>query len=284
MPMPPDPVAFTIRMFGFQREVFWYGIMITLGTLAGAYVADRAAKKRGLNPDHVWNALIVMMILGLLGARLYHVFSLPANVDPAVRKEYFDHPLSIINFLSSGLRGLGIYGAIAGGLLGLWLYTRFMHLSFPQWCDLAALGAPLGQAIGRWGNWFNQELYGTPTRLPWGTPISPENRLPQFQGLPPEVRFHPTFLYESLLNLLAFFILMYIADRWSDRLRKGDLALIYLILYPLGRYVVELQRPDAWTAGGVPVAQILGVAAVVVASIVILVRHGMQHRLAGAQA
>lgn len=282
MPMPPDPVAFTIPFLG--REVYWYGIMITIGTLAGAYVADRQAKRRGLNPDHVWNALIVMMILGLLGARLYHVFSLPANVDPAVRREYFENPLSIISFWKGGLRGLGIYGAIVGGLLGLWLYARLMRLSFAEWCDLAALGAPLGQAIGRWGNWFNQELYGLPTRLPWGTPIADENRLSQFQGLPPETRFHPTFLYESLWNLLAFFVLLWVADRWSDRLRKGDLALMYLVMYPIGRYLVELQRPDAWTTGGVPVAQVLAVVAIVAASVWLLFRHGVHHLLAGARA
>lgn len=282
MPMPPDPVAFTLPFL--DREVYWYGIMITVGTLAAAYVADREAKRRGQNPDHVWNALIVMMILGLLGARLYHVFSLPANVDPAVRREYFENPVSIIAFWKGGLRGLGIYGAIAGALLGLWLYAKVMKLSFAQWCDFAALGAPLGQAIGRWGNWFNQELYGTPTRLPWGTPISDENRLPQFQGMPPEARFHPTFLYESLWNLLAFFVLMFIADRWSDRLRKGDLALMYLVLYPIGRYLVELQRPDAWTAGGVPVAQMFAVAAIVVASLWLLFRHGVHHLLVGARA
>ncbi len=282
MPMPPDPVAFTLPFL--DREVYWYGIMITVGTLAAAYVADREAKRRGQNPDHVWNALILMMILGLLGARLYHVFSLPANVDPAVRREYFENPVSIIAFWKGGLRGLGIYGAIAGALVGLWLYTKALKLSFAQWCDFAALGAPLGQAIGRWGNWFNQELYGTPTRLPWGTPISDENRLPQFQGLPPEARFHPTFLYESLWNLLAFFVLMFIADRWSDRLRKGDLALMYLVLYPIGRYLVELQRPDAWTAGGVPVAQMFAVAAIVAASLWLLFRHGVHHLLAGARA
>lgn len=282
MPMPPDPVAFTIPFLG--REVYWYGIMITIGTLAGATVADRQAKRRGLNPDHVWNALIVMMILGLLGARLYHVVSLPANVDPAVRREYFENPLSIISFWKGGLRGLGIYGAILGGLLGLWLYTRLRRLSFAEWCDLAAIAAPLGQAIGRWGNWFNQELYGLPTRLPWGTPIADENRLTQFQGLPPETRFHPTFLYESLWNLLAFFVLLWVADRWSDRLRKGDLALMYLVMYPIGRYLVELQRPDAWTTGGVPVAQVLAVVAIAAASVWLLFRHGVHHLLAGARA
>ena len=282
MPMPPDPVAFTLPFL--NREVYWYGIMITVGTLAAAYVADREAKRRDQNPDHVWNALILMMILGLLGARLYHVFSLPANVDPAVRREYFENPVSIIAFWKGGLRGLGIYGAIVGALLGLWIYTKAMKLSFAQWCDFAALGAPLGQAIGRWGNWFNQELYGTPTRMPWGTPISAENRLPQFASLPDEVRFHPTFLYESLWNLLVFFILLYIVRQWPERLRKGDVALAYLILYPVGRYLVELQRPDAWTTAGVPVAQILAVLTVVAVSLWLLVRHGVHHRLVGARA
>jgi len=282
MPLPPDPVAFTIP--GLGREVYWYGLMVTLGTLVGAWVADREARRRGHNPDHVWNALIVLMIFGLVGARLYHVVSLPATGDASLRQSYFDDPIKIIAFWDGGLRGLGIFGAILGGLVGLWLYTRFAKLSFPEWCDIAAIGLPLGQAIGRWGNYFNQELYGNPTRLPWGVPIASKYRLPQFAREPAETRFHPTFLYESLWNLLAFFVLSYVAVQWSDRLRKGDIALLYLILYPLGRYFAELQRPDAWTAGdsGIPVAQIVSVVSIVAASAILLVRHsGRRRQVAG---
>jgi len=277
MPLPPDPVAFTIPFIGADgREVYWYGLMVTLGTLVAAWVCDREARRRGHNPDHVWNALIVLMIFGLLGARLYHVFSLPPDGDTTLRDSYLADPIKIIAFWDGGLRGLGIFGAVAGGFLGLALYTRFAKLSLLEWSDIAAIGLPLGQAIGRWGNYFNQELYGNPTRLPWGIPVDSAYRLPQFANLPEEVRFHPTFLYESLWNLLAFFVLSYAATQWSDHLRKGDIALLYLILYPIGRYFAELQRPDAWVASGIPVAQIVSVLCIFGAALGLLWRH--RHR------
>lgn len=270
MPLPPNPEAFVIPFI--DRPVYWYGLMVTLGTLAAAYVADREARRHGHNPDHVWNALIPCMILGLLGARLYHVISSPAGGGTSL-SGYLEDPVSIIAFWNGGLRGLGVYGAVVGGLLGLWLYTRWAKLSFPEWADICAVGIPLGQAIGRWGNWFNQELYGNPTKLPWGIPIATEYRLPQFAAEPESTRFHPSFLYESLWSLLSFFVLSFIAHRWDDRLRPGDVVLLYLILYPMGRYLVELQRPDAWTWAGIPVAQLVSVVCVVAAALALIWRH-----------
>ncbi len=272
MPAPPDAIAFTIPII--ERPVFWYGLLVTLGTLAGAVVADRESRKRGHNPDHVWNALILVMVLGLLGARLYHVVSAPAG-SPTNLQYYLDNPIKIISFWDGGLRGLGIIGAMVGGALGLWLYVKWAKLSLAEWADIAALGIPFGQAIGRWGNYFNQELYGHPTTLPWGVPIVPANRLPEFAGEPADALFHPTFLYQSLANLLIFFILMYVAHNWTDKLRTGDIALLYLILYPLGRYLVEFQRPDAWLVSGVPMAQVLAVVSMIMASLWLLARHGM---------
>jgi phosphatidylglycerol:prolipoprotein diacylglycerol transferase len=248
--------------------------MVTLGTLAGAFVADREARRRGHNPDHVWNALIVVMITGLIGARLYHVFSSPAG-GPTNLQYYLDNPIEIISFWDGGLRGLGIIGAIIGGVLGLWAYTKWAGLVFSEWLDIAAVGLPLGQAIGRWGNYFNQELYGNPTKLPWGVEIEPGYRLTQFQTLPADTNFHPTFLYESLWCLLMFFVLSYVSHYWGDKLRNGDIALLYLVLYPLGRSIVELQRPDAWLIGGIPAAQIFAVLSMFLASLALLARHGM---------
>ncbi len=274
MPAPPDPVAFTIPFL--DRPVFWYGLMVTLGTLAGAFIADREARKHGHNPDHVWNALIVVMITGLIGARLYHVVSSPAG-GPTDLQYYLENPVEIISFWDGGLRGLGIIGAVIGGILGLWLYAKWAKLSFPEWLDIAAVGLPLGQAIGRWGNYFNQELYGYPTKLPWAVPIENDTRfrLPAFRDEPPDATFHPTFLYESLWCLLTFFVVSYIAHYWNDRLRDGDVALIYLNLYAFGRYFIEFQRPDAWLTAGVPTAQIISVLTMFFASLILLARHGM---------
>ncbi len=254
--------------------LYWYGFLITVGALVGAWVASTEAKRRGLDPDHVWNALIPALIFGLIGARLYHVISSPPG---GIGWDYYrEHPLDIIAFWNGGLRGLGIYGAIIGGAFGVWLYCRFAKLNFLQWLDICVPGLALAQAVGRWGNFFNQELYGFPTTLPWGVAIDAQHRLPQFADLPPETRFHPTFAYESILNLLIALGLLYIARRFGDRLRNGDIFLVYLILYPLARFIVEFQRPDAWTIGGLPTAQWIAVLTAAAAAIVLIIRHRVQ--------
>ncbi len=281
--MHPNPIAFQIG----PLTIYWYGLLIATGALVGAYVASLEARRRGLNPDHVWNGLVVCLILGLIGARLYHVVSSPAGGAQGWNY-YRTHPLDIIRFWQNGrlvgISGLGIYGAIAGGLLGLYLYTRFAGLKFLQWADIGAPGLAIGQAIGRWGNYFNQELYGNPTNLPWGIPIDQAHRLPQFRDLPPETRFHPTFLYESLWDLLTVGVLLYVARRFGDRLYDGDILLLYGILYPLGRFLVEFQRPDAWRIAGIPTAQILAVIAIIVCGSTLVYRHRLRQPVTKAAA
>ena len=270
--MQPDPIAFQIG----PLTIYWYGLLIATGALVGAYLASLEARRRGLNPDHVWNGLVVCLILGLIGARLYHVISSPAGGAQGW-SYYRENPLDIIRFWQDGrlvgISGLGIYGAIVGGLLGLYLYTRFAGLKFLQWADIGAPGLAMGQAIGRWGNYFNQELYGNPTNLPWGIPIDQAHRLPQFRDLPPDARFHPTFLYESLWNLLTVGVLLYVARRFDKKLYDGDILLVYGILYPLGRFLIEFQRPDAWRIAGIPTAQILAVIAIAVCGGLLFYRH-----------
>ncbi|HID87318.1 MAG TPA: prolipoprotein diacylglyceryl transferase [Anaerolineae bacterium] len=262
-----SPIAFRIG----PLTIYWYGLLITVGVLAGGYVATLEARRRGQNADHVWNGLILCLIFGLIGARLYHVISSPAG---GVGWSYYrQHPLDIIAFWKGGLRGLGIYGAIVGGIAAVYLYARLNRLDVLTWLDIGAPGLILGQAIGRWGNFFNQELYGYPTDLPWGIPIDPAYRLEQFRSLPPDARFHPTFFYEFLWNLLVFAVLMAVGRRYADRLLRGDIILLYAILYPLGRFFIEYQRPDAWTVGGVAVAQLLAVVSIVLSGAIMAYRH-----------
>jgi phosphatidylglycerol---prolipoprotein diacylglyceryl transferase len=282
MPQPPNPVAFKLPFPCFTggklelcwRDIYWYGLLVTLGTLVGAFVADREARRKGKDPDHVWNALILVMIFGLIGARLYHVISSPADSGTNLQ-HYLANPVEIFAFWNGGLRGLGIFGALLGGTFGLWLYTKWKKLSFLEWADICIIGVPIGQAIGRWGNYFNQELYGNPTKLPWGVQIAPEYRSPQFANLPVTTRFHPSFLYESLWSLGVFFVLSYVSHRMDDRLRTGDLVLLYLMLYPIGRILVEFQRPDAWVVAGVPMAQIISVGLVAFSALALMWRHGV---------
>jgi len=197
------------------------------------------------------------------------VFSSPAG--GAVGWDYYrQHPLEIIAFWRGGLQGFGIYGAVIGGVLAIWLYTRLEKLSFLRWLDYAAPGLILAQAIGRWGNFFNQELYGPPSNLPWAVYIEPAYRLAGLEGFE---RFHPLFLYESLLNLVAFAWLMWLSRRHQVRLRDGDIFFAYLILYAFIRFWLEFLRPDAWKVGGIAVAQIVALGSMAVASAAMFLRH-----------
>lgn len=196
------------------------------------------------NPDHVWNGLIVCLLFAVIGARLYHVLT-PSPSMAAFGIEtpwdYFRNPMQLINIRAGGL---GIYGGLAGGALGLFIYTRRQRIPTLAWADLAVVGVALGQVFGRWGNFFNQELYGRPTTLPWAITITEAHRLPGYEEFS---RFHPAFLYESLWNLLAFLVLYTLAKRYSARLLTGELTALYLIFYAVGRILLEMVRLDSRT-------------------------------------
>lgn len=293
----PSSVAFSIPLpDGSSFPIYWYGILIVTGALAGAYIASLEAKRRNIDPDHVWNGLLFALIFGVIGARLYHVVSSPRGTNVGF-DYYMANPMEILNFRQGGL---GIYGAVAGGILGLFLYARLLRLepesglirlatrlglvqdwkptnvSLLQFLDLGAAGLAIGQAIGRWGNFFNQELYGYPTDLPWGIPIDAAHRLPNFADLtqyPVETtKFHPTFLYESIALLLIAGILLFIARRWKNE-KPGDLILLWGIFYGLVRFLTEFQRPDAWLISGIATAQLIGLGLMVVCGVVLMYRH-----------
>lgn len=257
-----NPIAIHIGPFA----IHWYGLLLMGGVIAGAAVAARRAGAAGDDADHVWSALQWCLVLGIVGARLYHVISSPQGTGVGLRY-YLQNPLEVLAVWKGGL---GIFGAVIGGLLGLYLYARRNGLRFWRWADFAAPGLALGQAIGRWGNYVNQELYGYPTDLPWGIYIDPAHRLPGFEAYD---RFHPTFLYESLWNLLVFAALLWIGRRLAGRLMEGDLVLLYGVLYPVGRILVETQRPDAWLVAGVPAAQLVAVVVIALSLGLIWYRH-----------
>jgi phosphatidylglycerol:prolipoprotein diacylglycerol transferase len=269
MKPPLDPILIHITA-GFG--IHWYGILIVTGVMLGAVYGSWRARQDGENPDHVWNGLIAAIILGIIGARLYHVFSEPAG--GAVGWSYYrEHPAEIL-YIWHG--GLGIYGAIVGGTLGIALYSWRAKLRPLQWLDYGAPGLALGQAIGRWGNFINQELYGPPTERPWGLIIDPQYRISPYNDLvtyPPETLFHPTFLYESLWCLLVFIVLALIAHKLKDRLLDGDILLGYIIGYPLGRFFIEYLRPDAWMVGPIAAAQLFAIICIVGGVALLIVRH-----------
>jgi phosphatidylglycerol:prolipoprotein diacylglycerol transferase len=263
-----------------------YGIIMIIAAIAASFVASMEAKRKGDNPEYVWTMVTWCLIAGILGARLYHVLSSPQGSAIGFRYYFITNPFETIQILGASIPfptalmiwngGLGIYGGIVGGVLALAVYTWRNHLSLPQWLDTAAPSFILAQAIGRWGNFVNQELYGPPTTLPWGIPIDAQHRLPAYADLtrfPVETtRFHPVFLYESLWNLAGCAALLYIARRFQDRLKSGDISCLYLVIYGVGRLLVEALRPDAWLVGGIPAAQIVSVVAIVIGVALMVLR------------
>ncbi len=219
----------------------YYGMILVAGAFAATYLGRRLAARMGLkNPDIAWDAMIWALIFGVIGARIYHIFTPSIELVEVgiTTKWYFENPLYILD-LTRG--GLGIPGAIAGGALGLYIFAKRNNLDITLLLDAAAPGLALAQAIGRWGNFVNQELYGPPTDLPWKIFIRPENRIAPHQA---EEYFHPLFLYESLWNLLNMFFLLWLYRRYGDKLLRGDLILVYLITYPVGRFLLEFMRLD----------------------------------------
>jgi phosphatidylglycerol:prolipoprotein diacylglycerol transferase len=263
-----NPVAFRIG----GLPVYWYGILIVAGVLAGAGVSTWQARRRQQDTEHVWNALLVCLILGIIGARVYHVFS--TSQGGAIGWPYYrEHPIDALRIWHGGL---GLIGAIIGGALGMALYARLAKISAFVWLDIGTYGLLLATAIGRWGNYINQELYGPPTTLPWGIRIAPPYRIMPFHDLtayPPDTLFHPVFLYESLWCLLGFALIWWVFHRYRDALLDGDVFWLYLIWYPLGRFLVEYLRPDAWMLGPIAAAQVFSAVSVVAATLLLIFRH-----------
>jgi phosphatidylglycerol:prolipoprotein diacylglycerol transferase len=247
-------VAFYIGPFAIR----WYSIMLILAGVAGGFLAASEAKRRGENPEHLFLLLVIAIPLGLIGARLYHVIS---------SWSFYSHNPDLIFAVWKTGGGLGIFGGIAGIILGLCIYCKWKKLSILRWLDICAPSFILGQAIGRWGNFFNQELYGYPTDLPWAIYIDPAHRLPGYEAFS---YFHPLFLYESLWNFLGCFLLLFLGRKLVDRLMNGEIFLMYIIYYAAGRFFLEGLRIEKWTIAGIPTARwICGIA--IVASIAVIV-------------
>jgi len=274
MPSPADPILVHFGPFSIR----WYGLLIVAGVLSAAFIATIEARRKKEDPDHVWNLLMWVLIAGILGARLYHVLSSPAGASRGFSYYFIEQPFTNLTIFGASVPfptalliwegGIGIFGALVGGILAVIIYSRREKLNVWRWLDILAPGMLLAQAIGRWGNYFNQELYGPPTDLPWGILITNVNqRIPPFNDLtayPLDTTFHPVFFYESLWNLIGFALLMWIGRKYAHKLLDGDMLSLYLIWYPIGRLLIESLRPDAWTFGGIPTAQLVSIVLILI--------------------
>lgn len=250
----------------------FYGLGYALAIAAGYSLSAREAAARGLDRRIPIDAILITVVLALIGGRLYHVID---------QWDYYSrNPLLIV---LPPYSGLGLYGGIAGAVLAVWIFTRRRRLPFLRWADIGVPGLLLGQAIARWGNFFNQELYGTPTDVPWAIPIECRNRVAEY-ACPPgsapdetfDQGFHPLFFYESAFNLLGVLIALWLPRRFAGRLRDGDLVSFWLIWYGAGRSLLEQFRQGYnWTlggAGGIPTAVVIGVVLVIIGLVTIWLR------------
>ena len=258
---------------GFQLGplyIRFYGIILMLGAVAGGWLASRELKRRGSDPEMVWDLLVYLIIGGVIGARLWHIFTPPPSsiAQGFTTQYYLTHPLDALAIWRGGL---GIPGTIIGGLIALYIFTlNNKAISFFEWTDIAAPSLALGQAIGRWGNFFNQELYGAPTNLPWKLYIDPAHRLTGFENIS---YYHPLFAYESLLNLANMLFLMWISRQYRNKLKTGDVFNIYLIFYPVVRFLLDFLRLDASKVFSININQTLMAAVAICAVIVLIWRH-----------
>lgn len=225
-----DPVAF--RIFGI--EIMWYGVLISLGVLLGVLVALRECKRTGFKEDNLLDFLLIAIPTAIVGARAYYVI---------FSWDYYSmNPSEIINIRNGGL---AIHGALIAGVIVGILFCKKRKINVFELLDVVIPSLALGQAIGRWGNFVNQEAYGGPTDLPWGIVVNGQ-------------KVHPTFLYESIINIVVFIFLIWF--RKNKKTTHGQVLSLYLILYSTGRFFVEGLRTDSLMFLNMRVAQLISLA------------------------
>jgi phosphatidylglycerol---prolipoprotein diacylglyceryl transferase len=244
----PGPVILDIGPLSIR----WYGLLIAIAVITGVSLSQYLAKRRHVNPELIADLSIWLVIGAIPAARLYYVLF--------QWSEYEQHPEKIIAIWQGGI---AIHGAIMGGTLAALIFAKLNRVSFWQLADLVAPSLILGQAIGRWGNFFNSEAFGVPTNLPWKLYIPIQNRPPALIDFE---YFHPTFLYESLWNLILFALLITLFFRGlsgKPRWRLGTIFLFYVVGYSLGRVWIEGFRIDSLMLGSLRIAQVVSLIAIV---------------------
>ncbi len=243
----PGPILFELGPLAIR----WYGLLIATAVLIGVTLSQYLAKLRHVNPDLLGDLVVWLVLAAIPGARLYYVLF--------EWEQYQQNPIDTIAIWKGGI---AIHGAIIGGAIAALIFARLNKISFWQLADLVAPSLILGQAIGRWGNFFNSEAFGSPTDLPWKLYIPPESRPPELVNFD---YFHPTFLYESLWNLMVFGLLIFLFFRdlrGRPRLRVGSLFLVYMAAYSSGRIWIEGLRTDSLMLGPLRIAQFVSLAGI----------------------
>ena len=239
----PGPLLFQLGPLSIR----WYGLLIAIAVLLGVSLSSRLARRRALDPDLINDLVIWLVIAAIPCARLYYVLF-----------EWHQYAANPGEILAIWHGGIAIHGAIIGGTLAALLFARLHRVSFWSLADVVAPSLALGQAIGRWGNFFNSEAFGNPTSLPWKLYIPPQQRPSQYWD---QAYFHPTFLYESLWNLAVAALLLW-WFRQQPAPKRGAVFCLYAVTYSLGRVWIEGLRTDSLMLGPLKVAQLVSLAGV----------------------
>jgi phosphatidylglycerol:prolipoprotein diacylglycerol transferase len=245
----------------------WYGIGYAVAIAVGVWLVGVEARRRGLDASIIGDGLILVVVCGVIGARMYHVID-----------QWQIYKDDLLRIVLPPYSGLALYGGVGGGIVGVYLYTRRRGQSFLRWADAAVPSLFFGQAIARWGNFFNQELYGPPTNLPWGIAIDCAHRVQKYAcsaEFPVETTgFHPLFFYESALTLTGGLVALWLGRRLAARLRDGDLVSLWFIWYGVVRALLETFREGwNWVVGGIPVAILISLVVIVLGVASIVWRH-----------
>jgi len=253
----------------FDFKIYYYGLILMGGVVAALVLVKKQAAAKKLDEAFLFDSVPWILFGGIVGARLWHIFTPPPSMiaQGFTTEYYLKNPLAALNLRAGGL---GIPGAVIGGFLVFLWFSWRKKQPFLEWIDVIAPAIPLGQAIGRWGNFINQELYGAPTDLPWAIYIDPAHRFAEYAD---QATYHPIFLYESVWNLASVFLLLWISKKFSDRLKKGDVFLFYLISYPLIRIVLDFFRLDASQLGGLNANQAFMIVVIIFAIFMLVWRH-----------
>ena len=259
----PQPIALQLG----PLPIYWYGICYALGLMLAYLVIRSGVRVRGLDENVFANGMIIVAVVALIGGRAYHVID-----QWALYKD------DLSRIILPPYSGLGVYGGIFGGLIAVIVYARLKHQSFWAWADVIVPGLFAMEFVARWGNFFNQELYGPPTTAPWGIAIECSHRVAAYLCPPlgatlAGAHFQPLFLYESISGLVGMVTLLWLANRYASRLRTGEIAMVFFIWYAVVRFLLEFLRVDNWTFFGVPTAQLISAAVIVVAAGILVMRH-----------
>ncbi|HEY8892267.1 MAG TPA: prolipoprotein diacylglyceryl transferase [Clostridium sp.] len=247
-----DPIAFTV----FGLTIRWYGILIATGMMAGIILANYTSKLKGLDYDEFLNIVLISFPIAIIGARTYYVIF--------EFNQYKDNLIEVFNIRQGGL---AIHGGIIFGMLAAFIYTRYKKENLLKFADVAAPSIIIGQAIGRWGNFFNSEAHGGPVTQAF---ISKFPDFIQRGMLIDGVYYHPTFLYESIWDVIVCLLLIYLLTK---TFKAGTVFFSYIGLYSLGRFFIEGLRTDSLMFGGIRVAQLISLVGIAICIIFIVINH-----------